>query len=203
MAVQVYTFHVSYEGLEHKIWRELKVSSNYRMNQLGYAVLVAFDTLAYHLFQFRFRDQDYVIPHSDFPKEAFDMGQFRLSQLSLQMNEGMEMIYDFGTMQTFRIELVGVEDMKKGWGRKYPLISDGAGMGIIDDMSVFELKEMVEQIDRNGRTDSPFYYRDRMRPWDYRCFLIHCVNVLLKEEVRMIEEDYSYFWMEDFSIKRR
>ena len=198
MAVQVYTFHVSYEGLEHKIWRELKVSSNYRLDQLGYAVLAAFDTLAYHRFQFEFRNRDYMIPHSDSPEDALDMGQFRLSQLSLHMNERIEMTYDRGTVQTFWIDLAGVEDMKRGWGRKYPLVSDGAGMGIIDDMNSFELKKLVDQIDRNGRTDSLFYYRDRMRPWDYRCFSINYVNAILKMEVKMIEEDYSYFWTEDF-----
>ena len=52
MATKVYTFHITYEGLEEKIWRKVEVSSNYRLNQLGYMVLAAFDTLAYHLFEF-------------------------------------------------------------------------------------------------------------------------------------------------------
>ena len=45
MATNVYTFHVTYEGLEDKIWRDIEVSSNYRLAQLGYAVLAAFGAL--------------------------------------------------------------------------------------------------------------------------------------------------------------
>ena len=52
MTTKVYTFHITYEGLEEKIWRKVEVSSNYRLDQLGYMVLAAFDTLAYHLFEF-------------------------------------------------------------------------------------------------------------------------------------------------------
>ena len=54
MATNVYTFHVAYQGLEDKIWRDIEVSSNYRLDQLGYAVLAAFDTLACHLFHFTY-----------------------------------------------------------------------------------------------------------------------------------------------------
>lgn len=36
MATKVYTFQVTYEGLEDKIWRKIAVSSNYRLDQLGY-----------------------------------------------------------------------------------------------------------------------------------------------------------------------
>ena len=37
MATKVYTFHIVYEGLEEKIWRKVEVSSNYRLDQLGYS----------------------------------------------------------------------------------------------------------------------------------------------------------------------
>ena len=56
MSAKVYTFHISYEGLAEKIWRNIAVSSNYRLDQLGYAVLAAFDTMAYHLFEFHYKD---------------------------------------------------------------------------------------------------------------------------------------------------
>lgn len=44
MAAKVFTFHIVYEGLEEKIWRNIAVSSNYRLDQLVYAVLAAFDS---------------------------------------------------------------------------------------------------------------------------------------------------------------
>ncbi len=54
MSIKVYTFQISYEGLEDKIWRKAEVSSNARLDQLGYTVLASFDTMAYHLFEFSF-----------------------------------------------------------------------------------------------------------------------------------------------------
>ena len=65
MAAKVFTFHIVYEGLEEKIWRNIAVSSNYRLDQLGYAVLAAFDTMAYHLFEFHYKDGRFEIPGED------------------------------------------------------------------------------------------------------------------------------------------
>ena len=70
MAAKVYTFHISYEGLAEKIWRNIAVSSNYRLDQLGYAVLAAFDTMAYHLFEFHYKDGRFEIPNEDADEDA-------------------------------------------------------------------------------------------------------------------------------------
>ena len=194
MATKVYTFHITYEGLEEKIWRKVEVSSNYRLDQLGYMVLVAFDTLAYHLFEFYYDDDRFEIPNEDAPFEQIDMADFKLHQLKLKLGDRIRMEYDFGTTQTFWLELVEIADMKRGWGRRYPYVLDGAGRGIIDDMSCEELSELVAQIDRNGKTDEPIYYQERRMPWDYRWFDLDCMNGLLKGEIELIEEGYAPFW---------
>ena len=200
MATKVYTFHITYEGLEEKIWRKVEVSSNYRLDQLGYMVLAAFDTMAYHLFEFYYDDDRFEIPNEDAPFEQIDMADFKLHQLKLKLGDRIRMEYDFGTMQTFWLELIEIADMKRGWGRRYPYVLDGAGRGIIDDMSCEELSELVAQIDRNGKTDEPIYYQERRMPWDYRWFDLDCMNSLLKGEIERIEEGYAPFWeptMED------
>ena len=194
MATKVYTFHITYEGLEEKIWRKVEVSSNYRLDQLGYMVLAAFDTLAYHLFEFYYDDDRFEIPNEDAPFEQIDMADFKLHQLKLKLGDRIRMEYDFGTTQTFWLELVEIADMKRGWGRRYPYVLDGAGRGIIDDMSCAELSELVAQIGRNGKTDDPIYYQERMMPWDYRWFDLDCMNGLLKGEIELIEEGYAPFW---------
>lgn len=196
MATKVYTFHITYEGLEEKIWRKVEVSSNYRLDQLGYMVLAAFDTLAYHLFEFYYDDDRFEIPNEDAPFEQIDMADFKLHQLKLKLGDRIRMEYDFGTTQTFWLELVETADMKRGWGRRYPYVLDGAGLGIIDDMSCEELSELVAQIDRNGKTDEPIYYQERMMPWDYRWFDLDCMNSLLKGEIELIEEGYAPFWQQ-------
>lgn len=196
MATKVYTFHITYEGLEEKIWRKVEVSSNYRLDQLGYMVLAAFDTLAYHLFEFYYDDDRFEIPNEDATFEQIDMADFKLHQLKLKLGDRIRMEYDFGTTQTFWLELVEIADMKRGWGRRYPYVLDGAGRGIIDDMSCEELSELVAQIDRNGNTDDPIYYQERMMPWDYRWFDLDCMNSLLKGEIELIEEGYAPFWQQ-------
>ena len=196
MATKVYTFHITYEGLEEKIWRKVEVSSNYRLDQLGYMVLAAFDTMAYHLFEFYYDDDRFEIPNEDAPFEQIDMADFKLHQLKLKLGDRIRMEYDFGTTQTFWLELVEIADMKRGCGRRYPYILDGAGRGIIDDMSREELSELVAQIDRNGKTDEPIYYQERMMPWDYRWFDLDCMNSLLKGEIELIEEGYAPFWQQ-------
>ena len=196
MATKVYTFHITYEGLEEKIWRKVEVSSNYRLDQLGYMVLAAFDTMAYHLFEFYYDDDRFEIPNEDAPFEQIDMADFKLHQLKLKLGDRIRMEYDFGTTQTFWLELVEIADMKRGWGRRYPYVLDGAGRGIIDDMSCEELSELVAQIDRNGKTDEPIYYQERMMAWDYRWFDLDCMNSLLKGEIELIEEGYAPFWQQ-------
>lgn len=196
MAAKVYTFHITYEGLEEKIWRKVEVSSNYRLDQLGYMVLAAFDTMAYHLFEFYYDDDRFEIPNEDAPFEQIDMANFKLHQLDLKLGDRIRMDYDFGTTQTFWLKLIEIADMKRGWGRRYPYVLDGAGRGIIDDMSCEELRELVAQIDCNGKTDEPLYYQERMMPWDYRWFDLDCMNSLLKGEIELIEEGYAPFWQQ-------
>ena len=194
MAAKVYTFHIVYEGLEDKIWRKVAVSSNYRLDQLGYTVLAAFDTMAYHLFEFFYDNKRFEIPNEDAFDEQIDMADFKLHQLELKIGDCIRMDYDFGTTQTFLIELINIEAIGRGQGRKYPYVLEGAGCGIIDDMSSDELQELIEEIDATGKTKEPFYYQDRPIPWDYRLFNLDCINSLLKGEIEFIEEGYAPFW---------
>ena len=46
MAVQIYTFKITYADCDNKIWRIAAVSSNYTFAELGYMVLASFDTMA-------------------------------------------------------------------------------------------------------------------------------------------------------------
>ena len=50
-------------------------------------------------------------------------------------------------------------------------------------MSSDELQELIEQIDKTGKTEEPIYYNNRMMPWDYRWFELDNVNALFKGEI--------------------
>ena len=194
MATKVYTLHISYNGHNERIWREVEVSSNYRLNQLGYLVLAAFDTTASHMFEFLFANTCYRIPSEDVCVDSKDMAEFDLCQLGLQVGSMLQMNYDYGTTQTFELEVVAVDDMARGSGRRYPRIVKGAGRGILDETSPDVFAELVDQIDCIGRTVEPIFYRDRAQPWDYRVFDLGSMNALLKDEISRIENSYAVFW---------
>lgn len=62
MAVQIYTFKITYADCDNKIWRIAAVSSNYTLAKLGYMILASFDTMAYHLFEMKFKGTTIFLP---------------------------------------------------------------------------------------------------------------------------------------------
>ena len=196
MAAKVFTFHIVYEESEGKIWRNIAVSSDYRLDQLGYAVLASFDTIAFHMFEFHYKDSRFEIPDDDADEEQIDMAVFKLNQMDLKIGDRIRMDYDFGITQTFLIELIGVEDKERGQGRRYPYIVDGAGCGIIDDMSSDELQELIDTIDKTDKTEEPIFYNNRIMPWDDGWFDLDNLNALFKGEIKFIEEGYAPFWFD-------
>ena len=191
MATQVYTFKITYEGCNNKIWRTFEVSSNYDLAQLGYMVLSSFQTNAYHLFSIEYKGTVYVTGIEDYSESPL-LQEVKLSRLKLQVGEHMTMIYDFGCEQNFDIEFLGFEDMPKGSGRAYPKVVEGEGKGIIDDMPVDELMEIIKATDKNGKSDFKIIteFGDELI-WDYRDYSRDFDNSLLKGEIQRIREGYE------------
>lgn len=191
MAAKVYTFKVVYKGCKNKIWRTFEVSSNYDLARLGYMVLASFDAEAYHLFTIEHKGIVYETD-IEYYGDALLLQDIKLSSLDLQLGEHMEMIYDFGCEQVFDIEFLNVADMPKGTGRAYPKVVDGAGRGIIEDMSVDELMKIIRKTDKNGKSDFIITteFDDEM-VWDYRNYNMDYDNCLLKGEIDMIREGYE------------
>lgn len=48
MPPKLLTLHISYDGLDSKIWRDIQLCNDTPLNQLAYIIMVAFDTLGYH-----------------------------------------------------------------------------------------------------------------------------------------------------------
>ena len=191
---EVYTIRAIYEGCENRIWRELQISSNALLCELGYTVLATFDTMAYQLFSISYDGDTYELPNEDMEiSENECLFCVKLSDLDLQVGSRLEMIYDFGCEQVFSMEVTDIRPMKRGAGRAYPKITAGAGRGIIDDMSADELLEVMKDIDRTG---SSLFYYEAKRPeivWDYRQYDMKGDNILLKGEIDQIAYGYSAF----------
>ena len=190
---QIYTFRITYRGCEEKIWRVAEVSSNNTLAQLGYTILVTFDTLAYHLFSISCKGVSYELDTDEEEiDDALRLCGVKLSALNLQIGDQLEMIYDFGCEQIFDIELTGVQDMPRGRGRAYPRIAAGEGRGIIDDLPADELLKTLREIERTGV--SRFQYMtasQEMIPWDYREYDLEMDNALLKDGVHRVQDAYE------------
>ena len=202
MAVQIYTFKITYADCDNKIWRIAAVSSNYTLANLGYMILASFDTMAYHLFEMKFKGTTYFLTEEDFEdlpnydNERYDLfGVHKIGTLGLNVGDTIQMTYDLGCCQVFNIELLEINDMLRGHGTAYPKILDGAGRGIVDDMPAFELLEAIRKTDENGHSE--IYYSSSCSvnapEWDYRNYRVDWDNTLLKGIIDRIRDGYENY----------
>ena len=193
---KVLTFKVGIEGLEDKIWRKIEITDKRTVADLAYTILATFDSLAYHLYNITYDNKIYDCwvciedDYSDIPKVNATIT--KLKDLELKENDTMEMEYDYGSTTTFKITYLGSTDLERGNGSHYPYVIDGEGRGMLDDMCDFELKEIVEDIDKKGYSEhyfTPGY--ERTIKYDYRNFNIKNNNALLKGLVLEIKNGYE------------
>lgn len=195
MAAQVYTFKITYENCDHRIWRVAEVSSNYTLAELGYMVLATFQTLAYHLFEMKYKGFVYCLTEEDLDDLPVDvdgelLDENKIGILGMKIGDVIKMTYDFGCCQTFEIALIKIAEMQKGHGRAYPKIVDGAGRGIVDDMCAGELLDAIRKTDSDGHSEI-FYGINDNYEWDYRSYDIKSDNILLKGSIDRIRDGYE------------
>ncbi len=193
---KVLTFEVGINGLENKIWRKIEITDRRTIADLAYTILASFDSLAYHLYDIKYKDRVYDCwvciedDHSKVP--PINAVITKLSSLSLKENDTMEMDYDTGSTTTFKIKYLGARNLENGKGNHYPYIIDGAGRGMLDDLCDFELKEIVDDIDQKGYSEhyfTPGY--QRTIKYDYRKYNIKNDNALLKGLILEIKNGYE------------
>ena len=193
---KVLTFKVGIEGLEDKIWRKIEITDRRTVADLAYTILATFDSLAYHLYNIKYKN--YIFDCWVCAEESPDYDDLtnaiviKLKDLELKENDTMEMEYDYGSTTTFKIAYLESRDANEYEGYLYPNIVDGAGRGMLDDMCDFELKEIVEDTDKKGYSEhyfTPGY--ERTIKYDYRNFNIKNNNALLKGLVLEIKNGYE------------
>lgn len=197
MATQLYFFKITYAACEDKIWRLTAVSSNYTLAQLGYLVLATFETMASHLFEMNYKGTAYVLPEDDSfcdeTKKTDLLGSAKIGKLGMHAGDVIKMTYDPGCCQAFEITFLKNMEMPRGSGRTFPVILDGAGRGIVDDLPSDELLEAIRKIDQGGHSEiyySPLALGD-IPEWDYRNYNLVTDNILLKETIKRIREGYE------------
>ncbi|MCD7827066.1 MAG: plasmid pRiA4b ORF-3 family protein [Clostridiales bacterium] len=193
MKAQVYKFKIEYADFENIIWRDAEVSSNYTLAKLGYLVLAAFDTLAYHLFFLEYDGKHYEIDlDGELEEDNIDPTEIKLNSMNLGIGSEIMMTYDYGCEQVFKITLLEVRDMEKGTSTKYPKIIAGAGKGILDDIFSEDFREIIDEIDKTGKSEHIYMnaYGENEN-WDYRDFDIELLNESLKYEIETIRQAYE------------
>lgn len=182
---KVLTFKVGIKGLEEKIWREIEITDRRTVADLAYTILATFDSLAYHLYNIKYKSQIFdswvcVEDRLQF-KDLINATTTKLSELKLKKNGELEMEYDYGSTTTFVITFTDQRVMNDFEGYLYPIITDGAGRGMLDDISDFDLKEIVEETDKKGYSKyyvTPGY--EKQEKYDYRKFNLKTNNKKLK-----------------------
>lgn len=193
---KILTFKVGIEGLEDKIWRKIEITDRRTVADLAYTILATFDSLAYHLYNIKYKN--YIFDCWICAEESPDYDDLtnaivvKLKDLELKENDTMEMEYDYGSTTTFKITYLESRDANEYEGYLYPNIVDGAGRGMLDDMCDFELKEIVEDTDEKGYSEhyvTPGY--EKYEKYDYRKFNIKTNNKKLKGLVLEIKNGYE------------
>ena len=195
----VYQFKVAIKEVPRKIWRKIEISSTSSVAMLGYAVLAAFECDGSHLFSIQYRGSRYEIVFDHSFRLAWepiiDLTKTKLSELELSVGDVLHMEYDYGASWEFTIKLISVTEMKKGTGTHYPYLTAGKGKGIIEDLSPYELRGIIQETDQTGEppalydetedTDDPEF------KWDYRDFDLESMNSYFKDEIYRIRWIYE------------
>lgn len=193
----VFKFKVKLCELESIIWREIEITSVSSVAKLGYAVLAAFESTASHLFNIQCSGKRYEIVFEEddlYGEPVIDPIKTKLSSLKLGVGDRLTMEYDYGAGWEFEIELISITEMKRGTGTHYPYVTDGNGKGIIEDISPYELVEIVIETDKNSTlprfTD---IYSGEEHEWDYRDFNLEYCNTFFKDNVWRIQSAYEIY----------
>lgn len=185
---RILTLHIALDGLEKVIWRHVEVADDMPLNQLAYLIMVSFDTDANHLYVIYSGGEEYSEGNWD-EFEGHNSRKTRLADLHLMRGDTLEMDYDFGAGYQFNIEVVCEEITDRECD--LPKIENGEGCGIIENSSLPEMIQYIDQIYMTGKTKRPIYYKGRKEPWDYRKFDVNEANKMLKSEMAKITKAYG------------
>ena len=193
---KVLSFRVEIVGVEDKIWREIEITSRRTVADLAYAILASFRSEASHLYDIAYKGKvydcgiDVDMIRGEMP---FFADNVRLGELDLESGDTMVMKYDFGLNFQFEIKFLDEKEFRQGSGNGYPKVTAGAGWGMVDDVTNEELKEAVEDIDKNGEIE---YWTVSLtsvesKTFDYRKFDLKLNDKITRRASREIKKKYE------------
>lgn len=116
-----------------------------------------------------------------------------MSDLDLKANDTLKMHYDTGSTTTFNITYLGEKELNSYKEQElYPIVINGEGLGMLDDMCDWDLKDIVEDTDKLGNSNhyfTPGY--ETSKKYDYRKYNIKKDNKELKGKILAIKNGYE------------
>lgn len=170
-------FHIEIEELEDKMWRSIVVSSDYTLAELGYLIMSIFNIYTSEYFSFSYDNNKYDCLPPLYNSNNYKSAQvIYLKDINFKKEDVIKFIYNNNNNKiVFNIKYLKLKDDYK---ENLPFIIDGAGKGVIDDVSITELKEIISETDSTGKL-----------PYS---------TIVIEENDEEIEEVYDY---RDFDLK--
>ena len=139
--MQVYTFKISLINKNVELWREIEVLSKSTVAHLAYCVLASVDASGSHLFNINYNNYRFEFLYDEMddlaPTVCYNPALYTLEELNLNINDELNMEYDYSVLWEFNIKLISINEMKKGTHRHYPYIIKGFGRKL-DEEEYFE-----------------------------------------------------------------
>lgn len=210
---KVYSFNIGIEGLEKKIWREIELDEDKTVADLSYAILVSFNSLCYHLFNFdignttyscgiEYDDAEYMF--YDFlndPKfsnvehkitEMKNATKVKLKEVNFEEKQNFTYEYDFGSTTNFNIKVKKIRDVKIVKEFDYPKVINGKGYGMIDDVTSDELADIVKKYCKEDA--EPYFVRNvfnEVVAYNYSSFDLYSNQIRMKTLFNQTKNSYE------------
>lgn len=136
--MEKYVFYVSIKDLKEKIFRYIEIREENSLLDLASVILASFNSLATHEFTINCDEKTYK------QNECRDI---ILKDLKLNFGDELTMIYDENKKITFEIRLI---EVNKDYGFN---IIYGEGLGMLENTSNEELVDIVNKIDKTGKSE--------------------------------------------------
>lgn len=121
-----------------------------------------------------------------------DATKVKLSEVDFLSDNKMKMEYDYGSPTIFVITYIKATDLDRGKGTHYPYIIDGQGHGMLDDISSYNLLDIVNDTDEKDKSEHYYTPGDEKNEiYDYRNYDIGYDNCFLKEKFKNIKDGYE------------
>lgn len=151
----IITICAELEGFEDIIRREIEIEKYFTLEQLAFSIIAAFKGDCSHLFNIQFNGKRYELsPDDDFFPGEDDLPaaeDFFLEDLDIKEGSEMTLEYDYGVCWTWNITVTGIRE-NNDRRFSYPRVINGAGAGIIENISPFVFEEMIEFSKKNRKT---------------------------------------------------